>query len=277
MDTESTSSNISSQATIQEDKVTSLSTVTGQYLYCIIHEPKTGVEWDAKGMNSAPVSSLHYRELAAICSSTPMTRYRLSRENTITHELVIEKVMSRGYTVLPIRFGTIAKDQEVVKKKLLEGRYWEFEGLIRKLEGKREVGVRIFCEEKHLFDEVLKNNPQIVRLRDEVAKKPPNETHSDRIKIGQMVEEALKALKKTYQDSLLNSFQELCIEHRLNQTLGDKMLFNGAFLIESSKETAFSKCVEELEKKLGTAFQFKYIAVTPPFNFVNIVVHLEDE
>lgn len=265
----------SNQATISEATQAPIS--TGQYLYCIIHEPKTGIEWDLKGMNGATITSIHYRDLAVINSATPMTRYRLSRENTMTHEVVIEKIMSRGYTVLPIRFGTIAKNKELVTKKFLESRYWEFEGLIRKLEGKQEVGVRIFCDEKPLFDEVLKNNPQIVKLRDELAKKPPNETHSERIKIGQMVEEALKALKTNYQDTFLKAFAPFAVEHRLNQALGDKMLFNGAFLIDKVSEPDFTQKVNELEKELGKDFQVKYIGTTPPFNFVNIVVHLEDE
>lgn len=268
---------IESQATIQTSETNPSATTTGQYLYCIIHEPKTDVEWDIKGMNGALVTSIHYRDLAVVASTTPMTRYRLSRENTMTHEVVIEKIMSRGYTVLPIRFGTIAKNKDLVSKKFLESRYWEFEGLIRKLQGKQEVGVRIFCEEKFLFDEVLKNNPQIVKLRDELAKKPPNETHSDRIQIGQMVEEAVKTQKRNYQERFLKIFSELSTEHRSNQTLGDKMFFNGAFLIEASSEPNFSKKVDELEKELGKDFQIKYIGTTPPFNFVNIVVHLEDE
>jgi len=228
-------------------------------------------------MNGGVITSIHYRDLAIISSVTPMVRYRLSRENAMSHELVIEKIMSKGYAVLPIRFGTIAKNSEVVKKKLLESRYWEFEGLISKMEGKQEVGVRIFCEEKHLFDEVLKNNPHIAKLRDEIAKKPPNETHSDRVKIGQMVQEALKVQKKQSQEMFLESLKDLSIDHRLNDALGDKMLFNGAFLIDSKNEANFNKRVDELENKVGKDFQFKYVQLTPPFNFVNIVVHLEDE
>lgn len=276
MDIESTQ-NVSTQVTVPENASTPQAIATGQYLYCIIHEPKTDIEWDLKGMNALTVTSIHFRDLAVITSVSPMVRYRLSRENVITHEVVIEKVMSKGYTVLPIRFGTIAKNLEIVKKKLLEGRYWEFEGLIRKLEGKLEVGVRIFCDEKHLFDEVLKNNSQIVKLKDEIAKRPPNEMHSERVKIGQMVQEALKVQKNNYQDTFLKTFVDLAVEHRLNQALGDKMLFNGAFLIDSSQESNFTKRVEELEQKLGKDFQVKYIGVTPPFNFVNIVVQLEDE
>ena len=275
MNTESEAQN-STQATIPEATQAQVSTSTGQYLYCIIHEPKTDIKWDLLGMNGAAVTPIYYRDLAIVSSVTPMIRYRLSRENVISHELVIEKVMSKGYTVLPIRFGTIAKNLEVVKKKLLESRYWEFEGLIKKLEGKREVGVRIFCEEKCLFDQVLNNNPQIAKLRDEIAKKPPSETHYDRVSIGQMVQEALKVQKKNYQEMFLEFLKDLSIEHRLNDTLGDRMLFNGAFLIDSKNEMDFSKRVDELENKVGKDFQFKYVQLTPPFNFVNIVIHLED-
>lgn len=252
-------------------------TVTGLYLYCIIHEPSKDIEWDIQGMNSMQVRSIHHRDLAVVVSATPMTRCRLSRENTITHEVVIEKVMSRGYSVLPIRFGTISKSEEKIRKKLLEGRYWEFEGLIRKMEGKQEVGIRIFCEEKYLFDQVLKDNPKIVKFRDELAKKPPNETHQERIKIGQMVEEAVKVEKKKYQEIILKHLATCSVEHRVNQALGDRMVFNGAFLIESVAEADFNKRIEELNNKLGEAFQFKYIDVTPPFNFVNIVVQLSEE
>src|SRR5260370_32584679 len=82
-----------------------------------------------------------YENLAAVISSSPIVKYAVTREDTMAHIKVLEKVMEE-YTVLPVRFGTIANSEDAIIEKLLKERHQEFVDLLKEMEGKIELGVR---------------------------------------------------------------------------------------------------------------------------------------
>ena len=70
-----------------------------------------------------------FNDLAAVVSNSPIINYSVSRENMIAHEKAIEEVMKK-HTVLPVRFCTIAEDEEKVKK-ILEREHNRFVDLLK--------------------------------------------------------------------------------------------------------------------------------------------------
>ena len=82
----------------------------GKYLYCVIQcdeDPR----FTSLGMGERgdAVHVIRERDLAAVVSDTPIVRYEALRRNMMAHTAVIEEVM-RDFTVLPVRYGTIAPD-----------------------------------------------------------------------------------------------------------------------------------------------------------------------
>ena len=135
------------------------------------------------------VYTLHYRDLAAVVSASPGMMYEPVLPNLLLHEFALEEVMER-FSVLPVRFGTVAF-AEAVQEKLLEARYDELMGLLRDVEGKVELVLKASWREHAIFGEVLAEDPAIRRQRDEIATRPPEETRSARVQLGRMVETSL--------------------------------------------------------------------------------------
>jgi len=113
----------------------------GKYVYCII-ESNEGRNFGPIGIGERGdiVSTIGYNDISAVISSSPMTKYVINRENMMAHERVIEVVM-KDYTVLPVRFCTIASSAEEVRT-LLRRRYSEFKGLLRDMDNKVEMGLK---------------------------------------------------------------------------------------------------------------------------------------
>ena len=115
-------------------KVTSTMTdnndIPMQYVYGIISckEPR---EFGAKGIGGRgdTVHTLHYRDLAAVLSDSAVKEYDNSRRNMMAHMVVLEELM-RDYTVLPVRFGTVAPKPQSVIDNVLAPRYDELIGLL---------------------------------------------------------------------------------------------------------------------------------------------------
>src|SRR5579883_2028014 len=78
----------------------------GIYVYCVIesHEPRT---FGAIGIGGRgdEVFTVHYKDLAAVVSRTPLQVYDPTRENALAHEHVNEVVMiDNGLTPVPMSF-----------------------------------------------------------------------------------------------------------------------------------------------------------------------------
>lgn len=247
----------------------------GKYLYGII-----GTK-DARdfgpigvGIRGDRVETIVYRDLSAVVSNVPrMVDYAVSREDLLAHQRVLERVMQE-YTVLPIKFGTVADSAEEVRW-LLEHRYQELEGLLRELEGKVELGVKALWRDiGRIFDEITEESGEVRRRRAEIAGKPPLQTYGQRIALGQMVQAALAAKKEHESEEILGRLRPAAIDYRLNRTVGDRMLLNAAFLVDRRREEEFDRLVEELDLRYRERITFRYVGPVPPYNFVSLAIRL---
>ncbi len=248
----------------------------GKYLYGIIATDEArnfgpiGI-----GGRGDEVGTIAYRDLSAVVSNSPMARYVVSKENLMAHERVIERVM-KEFTVLPVRFCTVAANAEEIRR-LLERRYLELKHLLRDLDGKVELGVKAFWRRMEIiFQEIVDENGEIKRLKAAIAEKPSRHTHAQRIAIGQRVQAALEAKKGREGEEILTGLKRVSIEHRLNGTVGDKMLFNAAFLVDRGREREFDDLIERLDLRYGERIRFTYVGPIAPYNFVKITLHPEE-
>src|SRR3989339_1129833 len=87
----------------------------GTYMYAIIAAPAPETFGPIGiGERGDECLTIHHNGLAAVVSSSPLKKFKVSRDNLLAHEKVIEAVM-RAHTVLPVRFGTVADSEEKVK------------------------------------------------------------------------------------------------------------------------------------------------------------------
>jgi len=244
----------------------------GKYVYCII-ESNEGRNFGPIGIGERGdiVSIIGYNDISAVISSTPMAKYVINRENMTAHERVIEEVM-KDYTVLPVRFCTIAASAEEVRT-LLRRRYTEFKGLLRDMDNKVEMGLKALWKDMNqIFHEIAEKNQEVRKLKKKAEAKSGKSDVGQKIALGKAVKAALEAKKTGEGKKILNTFKRTAIDVRTNDLFGDSMLLNAAFLIDRSREKEFDFLVEDLAKKYDGWVNFKYVGPAPPFNFVNIVV-----
>jgi hypothetical protein len=251
----------------------------GKYLYCIIpcQEDRT-FDGVAIGDQDGRVHTVCHNGLAAVVSDSPVKQYKNTRNNMMAHENVLETVM-REFTLLPVRFGTVTDSDSPLQdiQNLLSSRCEEFNRLLTNLKGKVELGLKAFWrDEKAIFEEIIAENPDIRRLRDSLSRKPPAATHFDRIRLGEMVKEALNRNRAREAARILIPLRRIAHSVRENEVLADRMVVNAAFLVDKGREPEFDQAVSELDEQLGGRIALKYIGQAPPYNFVNIVVNWKE-
>ena len=139
----------------------------GYYIYGIIAADQRR-EFGPVGIGGRGdvVYSLPYREVAAIVSRSPIVKYAVTRENSIAHARVVEMAMQE-YTILPVRFCTIAEEEGTIVEKVLKARYQEFIDLLGEMKGKIELSVRaLWTNLDAIFVEVVEENKEIQSIKE---------------------------------------------------------------------------------------------------------------
>ena len=251
-------------------------TSAGRYIYCIIRCPEPR-QFTTRGIGERGdiIHTVHFMDLAAVVSDSPIMEYEPSRRNMMAHTLVLEEVM-QAFTILPVRFGTVAPSAEAVQEKVLKRRFGEFHGLVRELENRAELGMKAFWYEHSIFQEIVEETPAIRRLRDALLDRPAEETYHQRIRLGEMIEAAMWKKRDIDAEKILARLRPLVHQTRDSKILTDRMVLNVAFLVDRSRQSAFDEAVHRLDEEMGQRLIFKYVGPVPPYNFVNIVVHWEE-
>lgn len=244
----------------------------GKYIYAIIEEEKEE-EFGPIGMDGAPVSTVNFKDLGAVASVSEVIEYPMSRENLITHQKVLEKVMER-FTVLPVRFCTIAEHEEDIEEKVLKARYREFKSLLGEMRDKIELGVRaVWADMEKIFMEIVEESKPIKRLKEQILRETSEQrAYAGKIKIGEMVKAALEEKKEKEAKELLAVLKPLSVDFRENEVYGDRNIANFAFLVEKAREKRFDEKIRELAKTYEPGKEIKYVGPVPPCNFVEVVI-----
>lgn len=247
----------------------------GKYVYCIIGRARResfgpiGI-----GERGDEVHTISFRDLAAVVSDSPLARYRVSRENALTHQRVIEKVME-DHALLPVRFGTVAGSEAQVPR-ILKARYDEFQFHLRRVADKSEFGVKAIWKAEAAFGEVVAENPEIQRLRASLEGMPAEKTHYQRIDLGRMVERALEAKRQSEGERIVSLLKRHSVDWRINRNLHERMVVNAAFLVDKTQQEAFDEEMGRLDACHGSRMEFRYVGPVPPFNFVEIFIDFDE-
>ena len=139
---------------------------SGIYVYSIIEcqEPRTFGKIGIGGRGDE-VYTVHYKDLAAVVSRTPLVVYDPTRENVLAHEHINEVSIEEGFTPVPMSFGTLFKTEKDIVE-FLEDTYDALRDVLVKMKDKLEFGLRVnwareevlaeFCNHfEKLYEEAL--------------------------------------------------------------------------------------------------------------------------
>jgi len=244
----------------------------GKYVYCVIRseDPR---RFGAIGLGSVPaeVSTVHYKDIAAVVSDTPLEVLDATRENVLAHERVNEAVM-RDHTVIPMSFGTVFKTRDDIIE-LLRGAYSAFIDVLLKMEDKVEFGLKVLWERDEVVKQIEREDDDVRHLKGEISSQS-GPTYFARVQYGRLVESALQARSERYVSEIFEALRDVAVASRANKPIGDKMIMNAAFLVSRDREVAFDAKVKAVGAKYAH-LTFRYTGPWPPYNFVNIRLKLE--
>ncbi|MBD2460068.1 GvpL/GvpF family gas vesicle protein [Oscillatoria sp. FACHB-1407] len=240
----------------------------GLYLYGIFPLPGPQ-DLDLEGLDKQPVGAHTIDEFVFLYSEAQQERYLASRKNLLGHERVLEQAMEQGYrTLLPLQFGLIIENWNSVEQQLITPQGNALKQLFVKLDGKREVGVKVFWDQSAELETLMQEDEELRIKRDRHEGKPLSMDQV--VQIGQAIEQAVTTRKESIIKVFQTNLNALAVEVAENDVLTDTMIYNAAYLIPWDAEAEFGEQVEQLDLQFEGRLKIRYNNFTAPYNFAQV-------
>jgi hypothetical protein len=242
------------------------------YLYAIIPAGER-VIFDVAGVGDE-VYTIPHRDLAAVVSASPLTNYRGLKRNEavrylVAHQRVVEAVM-RGFSILPVKFGTVLPDEARVHRLLTQGETL-FHAALEKFTGLVQKEVVALWNLQEVFQEIGQEE-HIAQLKAQVAGRPPEETVVERVAIGQMVHAALEQRRDSLRSYLIPALGKIAQDLMVNPTMDDSMVVNVALLLDKAGREALDRQLKSLDEEFEGRLDFRCVGPLPPYSFATVEV-----
>jgi hypothetical protein len=193
----------------------------------------------------------------------------------MAHQRVVEKAMGRS-DVLPVAFGTVARNDREVCEKLLRREHDALQDHLADVQGRVELGLKVLWNRDRLFEEIVEERDDIRALRDRVANRPPDSAYFERIQLGELTNAAISDKRERDAEILLDGLGPLAVDVQENRLLTDMMVLNASFLVDRAQVPAFDSRLQRLGEVHADRLVFQYVGPLPPYSFVNINVSWEE-
>jgi ribosomal protein S13 len=239
---------------------------TATYVYGVVRASEAP-KIDAAGFGrDARVRNLTEGELTAIVSDVDAGFVEAGREDLERHMAVLEQA-ALSATVVPLRFGTVMPDDDAVTAELLRGRAAEIEERLAALDGRVELTLSGTYEER-IFGEVVAEQPEVAALRERVRGRDENATYYDRIRLGELVAEAMAAKRQRDTEQVLAKLRPLADDVRVGDVSHERSVLKASFLVHRDRLPEFDRAAEEVAAQNRTRIRFNYAGPLPPYDFV---------
>ncbi|MEV5084392.1 GvpL/GvpF family gas vesicle protein [Streptomyces sp. NPDC056159] len=234
------------------------------YVYGIAAASHPSLPKDMGGVGDPPrpVRILKQDGLAAIASEAP-EGLRPKRRDLLAHQNVLNKAGAGG-SVLPMRFGSLAPDDDAVTQVLVERAEHYLERLTA-LDGRVEYNVKASHDQEAVLHRVMAENAEMRALA-EANRQAGGGSYDDRLRLGQMIAQAVQG-REAEDAAELQSLLEPAAEAVSVGPESTGWLANLSFLVLRESAEEFLAAVEEARKS-SPHLELRVNGPLPPYSFV---------
>ncbi|MGS2641033.1 GvpL/GvpF family gas vesicle protein [Streptosporangium sp. G12] len=242
--------------------------VTGTYVYGII---PSDVELTpgTRGVGDPPnaVELVRHEEIAALVSDVSTDRPLGRPDDLVAHQRLLDATAAE-VPVLPLRFGAVVTDARAVVDELLAPHHDEFLATLNELEGRVEYVVKGRYVEQAVLREVLDENPEIARLRDEIRGRPEEATWDTRMRIGELVNTSIAAKREADTGALVDTFDPLCVSIVVREPTHERDAAHVALLADTDRRPEIEQALDEFRTRWADRVELRLLGPLAAYDFV---------
>lgn len=206
-----------------------------------------------------PVAAL----VEAIDPERPLGR----RRDLVAHSTVLNTMATRG-PVLPMRFGSVVQGPEAVRHELLGPQREHFLSLLDQVSGKVQFNLRARYVLDTVLAEIVSTDPEVAELRRRTAGVPEEASHYDRIRLGELVAQAVDVRRHKEGRQILTRLAPHAADHIVREVSGMDDLAEFAFLVEADRQGDLEHAAELLAEELDGRVRLSLVGPMALYDFV---------
>lgn len=189
------------------------------------------------------------------------------------HEEVIVALMQDA-TVVPLKFGTILKDEKDVLK-MLQDQEEQFKSLLIKFAGKVEWGLKAYVDKQAFVKYIMQFEQKFADMRHKLEKSSRGAAYLLRRSMEEDLDEYIADQFSMVTEEIFQALGKDASEAKLNDILAQKvtgkkkeMILNAAYLIEKNKvDHLFQRGTGFMKKYKFMELDLEFSGPWPPYNF----------
>jgi hypothetical protein len=244
----------------------------GKFLYAVILSDRDN-DFGSIGLDGGRVYSIACQDIGAVVSDYPVAEIKFLRKNLSPYHLTIRKVAEQC-TTIPAKFGQVAADADRVRR-LLKANYDEIRRELARLQGKVEMGLRIFWTVANVFEYVVEKNRELRNLRERLLKSSAFLSRQQQIDVGTLIYEKLNEMREAIAEKVMRMLQGSIEEVEIKQLTEEKAVMLASFLISRDRQDDFDASVQKVADLLGEDYTVKVDGPWVPFSFARRIELLE--
>ncbi|MFZ2173194.1 MAG: GvpL/GvpF family gas vesicle protein [Rhodococcus sp. (in: high G+C Gram-positive bacteria)] len=239
---------------------------SGVYVYGIV-PADVEAETDATGVADGAVSTVRHGDIAALVSEIEIDRALGTPEDLRTHARILDGT-SRVAPVLPLRFGAVLTDAEAVKDELLAEHEEQFAAALKELEGHAQYVVKGRYVENAILAEILAENEDAERLRQEIRDKPEDATRDARMALGELINNTIAAKREADTQKVIEALTPLAASINVREPTHEKDAAQVAVLVEVARQKELEQTVGDLAQDWESRVEMRVLGPLAPYDFV---------
>lgn len=223
-----------------------------------------------KGIMDANLYALSFNDISIAVSDFTPSKDITNRELAIDFAGVIE-ALSQQVTLLPVRFGTFIKTDEIVHQ-LLVNHYDSFLRNLQKVENKCEFGLKVLCDSETFSTKISAQAAAVeVQPREYFSTDTVHTNYLlEKIKINKLEDSLFQYVDQLIED-ISQYLTQINPDSKYKKMVTNSILLDAVFLVKKNKKDEFIQAISTF-KQQHDDLQFLLTGSWPPYSFVDIVI-----
>jgi hypothetical protein len=239
----------------------------GCYVYGIVPGDAELTE-EVYGVGDREVRLVRSGEIAALVSEVDLAELLGTPRDFQAHKELLDSIIT-GAPVLPLRFGAVLTGEDAVVEELLDPHHDEFVKALEDLEGQLEYVVKGRYVERAMLQEVLSGNSEAAALRERIRGKDPDATREERIRLGEIISNAVAAMRDEDTGSLLSRLEGHCTASFVRDPTHELDAVHVALLVAEHKADEAEQAVDDLAADWEGQVDVRLLGPMAPYDFVS--------
>jgi hypothetical protein len=242
--------------------------IDGWYVYGIVPADTVLPPQLSAGEERDELTVLRCDRVGAVATRLTGAQPTIGPDDLQAHTEVLNE-LARTTAVLPLRFGTVLPDQETVVDHLLRVAHDDFAAALDELAGRAQFTVRARYVLDAVLREVLAEDPAVRLLSDELRGHPEDAYHHERVRLGELVAEAIDARREADAGDLIETLAPYAVAVRWQPSPGDDGIVDAPFLVEYRQREKFEEAAEDIASRWHGRVRVRLLGPLAPYDFVS--------